>query len=263
MDTTVETTIPKVVKKRVGPACSDCKSRKKRCTYRGAEAEIEVSPQVMPTPAPAFAMKTRKRQKKGTLKLFSNFSNLATNAMNQTPVSEVDSASPKEGKIEKETIKKAINSKTTATKAKVGEKAKAKGAVVEADPAVDELIEGEKHPRPMKRVKRKQAAKVSPADHPAPTHSPAADDADADAASTPSASPLAASGPMPDHPDDTLKGAIRMSVHQVFSRSLETRLAELKANFLTAQEAMEVVINSAAAVTETVDMWKEVWLKDQ
>lgn len=67
--TAVDTTVPKVVKKRGGPACLDCKSKKKRCAHRGAEGETEVASEATLAPAPASAMKTRKRQREGTIKV--------------------------------------------------------------------------------------------------------------------------------------------------------------------------------------------------
>lgn len=70
----MDTTVPKVVKKRGGPACSDCKSKKKRCTHRGAEGHTEVVSKATLAPAPASAMKTRKRQREGTIKVRSGTS---------------------------------------------------------------------------------------------------------------------------------------------------------------------------------------------
>ncbi|KAJ6102418.1 hypothetical protein N7486_004845 [Penicillium sp. IBT 16267x] len=293
LPTAIETTIPKVVKKRGVPACSDCKSKKKRCTHRGAEVQTEAAPKATPASVPASAMKTRKRRREGTTKVrsvillhyftfylsftifsslpqpphpsfqrFSNTSKLTTIAMDQTPAPDDAPASPKKVKAEKTATKKAIKANTTATKPKLGEKAKGKGkAVTEADPAVDKEIQGEKNPEPVKRVKLKQATNPSLTDRPPPI--PATEDADADATSTPPASPLAASGPMPDHPSDSMMAAARLSVHTVCSRTLEKRLAELQDNFQAAQEAMEAAINSAAAVAETVEMWKEIWAKGQ
>ncbi|KAJ6005737.1 hypothetical protein N7451_003681 [Penicillium sp. IBT 35674x] len=252
MDTIVDTTVPKVVKKRGGPACSDCKSKKKRCTHRGAEGETEVASKA--TLAPASAMKTRKRQRGGTIKLCFTTANLTINVMDQTPASDDAPPSPKKVKIEKATTKKAIKAKTTATKAK----GKGKTAI-KADPEVDEEIESGKNSPPVQRVKRKQAANPSLADRPAPA--PAADDADADITSTPPASLFAASEPMLDHYTDALEGAMRMSVHTIWSQKLQTHLAELKANFQTAREATDAAITSADAVVETVKIWEAIWRK--
>lgn len=174
--------------------------------------------------------------------------------MDQTPASDDAPASPKKEKIEKAITKKAIKAKTTATKAK-GK------AIIKANLAVDEEIEGEKDSQPVKRVKRKQAANPSLADRPAPA--PAADDADVDVTSTPPSSPLDASDPMPTHPTDALEGAMRMSVHTVWSQKLETRLAELKANFQAAKDATDAAIASADAVVETVEIWNAIWRKGQ
>ena len=178
--------------------------------------------------------------------------------MNQTPASDDVPASPKKEKIEKAMTKKAIKAKTTATKAK-GK------AVIKANPAVNEEIEGAKNPQPVKHVKRKQAANPSLADRPAPAHAPAsaADDADVDVTSTPPSSPLDASDSMPTHPTDALEGAMRMSVHTVWSQKLETRVAELKANFQAAKDATDAAIASADAVVETVEIWKAIWRKGQ
>lgn len=174
--------------------------------------------------------------------------------MDQTPASDDVPPSPKKVKIEKTTTKKAIKAKTTATKAK----GKGKTAI-KADPEVDEEIESEKNLQPVKRVKRKQAANPSLPDRPAP----AADDADADVTSTPPDSLFAASDPMPDHPTDALEGAMRMSVHTVWSQKLQTHLAELKANFQAAKEATDAAIASADAVVETVEIWEAIWRKGQ
>ncbi|KAJ5803102.1 uncharacterized protein N7503_005552 [Penicillium pulvis] len=241
MDTTVDTTVPKVVKKRGGPACSDCKSKKKRCAHRGAEGETELASKATLAPAPASAMKTRKHQREGTIK---------------TPASDDAPPSPKKVKIEKTTTKKAIKAKTTATKAKGKGK-----TTIKADPEVDEEIQTEKKHQPVKRVKRKQAANPSPPDRPAP--GPAADDADADVTSTPPVSCFAASEPMPDHPTDALEGTMRMSVHTVWSQKLQTHLAELKADFQAAKEATDAAIASADAVVETVEIWEAIWRKGQ
>lgn len=176
--------------------------------------------------------------------------------MDQTPASDDAPPSPKKVKIEKATTKKAIKAKTTATKAK----GKGKTAV-KADPEVDEEIESEKNLQPVKRVKRKQAANPSLPDRPAPA--PAADDADADVTSTPLTSLSAASDPMPDHPTDALEGAMRMSVHTVWSQKLQTHLAELKANFQAAKKATDAAIASADAVVETVEIWEAIWRKGQ
>lgn len=170
--------------------------------------------------------------------------------MDQTPASDDAPASTKKGKIEK-----ALKAKTTATKAKGKGK-----AVIKTDPAVYHEFEGAKNPQPMKRVKRKQAANPPLADCPAPA--PAADP-DADVTSTPPASLLGASDPMPDNPTDTLEGSMRMSVHVVCSKKLESHLAELKANFHAAKEATDAAIASADAVVEAVEIWKEIWRQGQ
>lgn len=285
----MDTTVPKVVKKRGGPACSDCKSKKKRCIHRGAEGETEVASKATLAPAPASAMKTRKRQREGStkvrsmislpsftfflsfsfsflsscfattppsLKLCFTTSKLTANVMDQNPASDDAPPSPKKVKIEKATTKKAIKAKTTATKAKGKGK-----AAIKADPEVDEQVESVRNLQSVKRVKRKQAANSSLPDRPAPA--PAADDADADVTSTPLTSLSAASDAMPDHPTDALEGAMWMSVHTVWSQKLQTHLAELKANFQAAKEATDAAIASAGAVVETVEIWEAIWRKGQ
>lgn len=186
-----------------------------------------------------------------SFKLCFSTSKLTANVMDQTPASDDAPPSPKKVKIEKATTKKAIKAKTTATKAK-GKTA------IKADPEVDEEIENEKN-QPVKRVKRKKAANPSLPDRPAPAA--ATDDADADVTSTPLTSLSAASDPMPDHPTDALEGAMRMSVHTVWSQKLQTHLAELKANFQAAKEATDAAIASADAVVETVEIWQAIWRK--
>ncbi|KAJ5946823.1 hypothetical protein N7454_003662 [Penicillium verhagenii] len=263
MDTTVKTTTAKQGRKRGGPACKDCKARKKRCIHRGAELETEASTRPS-SPAPTLGdpMKTRKRKREDDHK------SSATKPSSVAPTSDTDASSAAatnelQHAKRNRSLKRHQAPATTAAKPKPRTKTKRKKKIIIE--AADEEIDAGNN-RSTKRDLGKPA-KSSFTDHSAPSVASSrnsiktANDDDPAGSSIPLSplTPVPCSDPA--QPVDALADSARMSIHVVLSRDLERRLDRLKTEFKAARDAMDTATESAGAVVEAVDAWKDAWAK--
>ncbi|KAJ5939335.1 hypothetical protein N7466_002469 [Penicillium verhagenii] len=263
MDTTVKTPTAKQGRKRGGPACEDCKARKKRCIHRGAELETEVLPgPSSPAPTLGDPMKTRRRKREDDHK------SPATKPSGAAPTSDTDASSAAAANKLHHTkrsrsLKAPQTPAITAAKPKPRTKIKRKRKVIVE--AADEEIDASNN----QSIKRDlcKPAKSSFTDRSALSAASSgnsietADDDDPNGSSTPLSPLTPVPGSVPAQPVDALQGSAQMSIHLVLSRDLERRLDRLKADFKTARDTMDTATESAGAVIAAVDAWKETWAK--
>lgn len=138
--------------------------------------------------------------------------------------------------------------------------------VKENSSAVSE--EDTKPPVPRRRGRPRREKKPAAAAPPAantttPAASRAASAASAPSAPGPASAPASASAAAEEmtHPEDNLEGSIILGMHTVMARELQKKMADAKAKWQLAQEAIDEGNAATAAVQATLDQWLETWKK--